>query len=87
MPVDGPRSVGDASPMPGPPPSALDVLHGASAAGALLAGDREAALDALARASTRYVAGFVCRLALIAPGVSLRLALGVVRRRVVRDRR
>ena len=44
--------------MSGPPLSALNVLHGARAAGALLAGDREAALDALARASTRYVAGF-----------------------------
>ena len=87
MPVDGPWSVGDASPMSGLPPSALDFVHGARAAGALLAGDREAALDTLARASTRYVAGFVCRLALITPGISLRLALGVARRRVLRSRR
>ena len=68
--------------MMGPPCSVLDELYGAQAMRALLAGDLESALDALGRASTRYVAGFLCRLGLLMPSISARLACGLARRRL-----
>ena len=66
--------------------SVLDETCGAQALGALLAGDLESALDALGRASTRYIAGFLCRLGLLMPSISVRLACGLVRRRLSRLR-
>ena len=72
--------------MTGPPPSVLDEIYGAQALGALLAGDLESALDALGPASTRYVAGFLCRLALLMPSISAHLACGLARRRLSRLR-
>ena len=54
--------------------------------GALLAGDLESALDALGSASTRYVAGFLCRLGLLMPSISARLACGLARHRLSRLR-
>ena len=64
------------------PRSALpDEVHGARAAGALLVGDLASAEADLACARTRYLAGFLCRLAVIAPSVSLRLAWRVGARR------
>ena len=65
--------------------SALDPILGARAAGALLllAGDLDEAQDALSAASSRYLEGlFFLRLALVTPGVSLRLAWRVARRRL-----
>ena len=61
-------------------PSVLDEIHGARAVGALLAGDRDGAAHALEPASNRYLVGFFCRLALLAPSVAMRLAYRVVRR-------
>ena len=62
-------------------PSVLDEIDGARALGALLAGDLPGAVDALERASVRYLVGFFCRVALLTPSVSLRLAWRVARRR------
>ena len=57
------------------PRSALpDEVHGARAAGALLVGDLASAAADLACVRTRYLVGFLCRLAVVAPSVSLRLA-------------
>ena len=67
-------------------PSVLDETYGAQALGALLAGDCESALDALGRTSTRYLAGFLCRLGLLMPSISVRLACGLLRRRLARLR-
>ena len=60
----------------------LDEFDGARAAGALLVGEREAAVDALERVSTRYLAGFLWRLGLVMPSVSVRLAWRLARRRL-----
>ena len=49
-------------------------VHGARAAGSLLAGDLAEAEAELAQVRTRYLAGFLVRLAVGAPSVSLRLA-------------
>ena len=62
-------------------PSVLDELYGASALGALLAGDLEGAAKALDPASGRYLLAFLSRLALLMPGVALRLAVRTARRR------
>ena len=62
--------------------SVLDEIHGARALGALLAGELEEAVDALERASVRYLVGFFCRLVLLSLGVSLRLSCRVVSRRL-----
>ena len=59
-----------------------DEVHGARAAGSLLAGDLEAAEAELAAVRTRYLIGFLCRLAVVTPSVSLRLAWRLGRRRV-----
>ena len=72
--------------MTGPQPSVPDEIYGAQALGSLLAGDLESALDALGPASTRYVAGFLCRLGLLMPSISARLAYGLARRRLSRLR-
>ena len=65
------------------PRSALpDEVHGAQAAGALLAGDFDGATDALERVSWRYLAGFLLRLGLLRPSVSARLAFRLATRRL-----
>ena len=87
LPVDIPPPGRHCGAMIGSSPSVLDEIYGAQALGALLAGDLESALDALGRASTRYVAGFLCRLGLLMPSVSARLACGLARRRLSRLRR
>ena len=51
-----------------------DEVHGARAAGSLLAGDLAEAEAELACVRTGYLVGFLMRLALVVPGVSLRLA-------------
>ena len=58
-----------------------DEVHGARAAGSLVVGDLEAVDAELALTGAHYLAGFLCRLAVIAPSVALRLAwrLGVRR--------
>ena len=58
-----------------------DEVHGARAVGSLIVGDLEAAEAELALTGARYLAGFLCRLAVIMPSVALRLAwhLGVRR--------
>ena len=58
-----------------------DEVHGARAAGSLLFGDLGEAEAELVRVRTRYLAGFLARLALLVPGVSLRLAWRVGLRR------
>ena len=63
-------------------PSALDEIDGASALGALLAGDLDEAAEALDSASARYLVGFFCRLALLMPSVAMRLAYRTLRRRL-----
>ena len=59
-----------------------DEVHGARAAGALLAGDLDDAVDALAPASNGYLVRFHMRLAMVAPTMSIRLALRIVRTRM-----
>lgn len=51
-----------------------DEVHGARAAGSLLAGDLAGAEAELACVRTGYLAGFLMRLALVVPSISLRLA-------------
>ena len=64
------------------PRSALpDEVHGARATGALLLGDLASAEADLACVRTRYLVGFLCRLAVIVPSVSLLLAWRVGARR------
>ena len=75
-----------AHPMNGPRPPGLDQVHGARAAGALLVGELDEAEEHLGAASSRYLVGFFLRLAFITPGVSLRLAWRIARRRLVRSR-
>ena len=55
----------------GPRPSILDQVRGARAAGALLAGELDEAHEHLSAASSRYLAGFLLRRALVTPGVSI----------------
>ena len=62
--------------------SPLDEADGASAAGALLVGDLEGAVDALEKVSGRYLVGFLWRLGLLMPSVSFRLAWRLTRRRL-----
>ena len=59
-----------------------DEVHGTRAAGALLAGELDEAVDALEPVSYRYLFGFCLRLAVVTPSVSLRIAWRVSRRRV-----
>lgn len=60
-----------------------DEVHGARAAGSILVGDLAEAEAELACVRTRYLVGFLLRLALLVPSVSLRLAWRVgVRRRL-----
>ena len=63
-------------------PSLLDEVDGASAAGTLLVGDLDVAVDALERVSVRYLAGFLWRLGLLTPSVSFRLVWRLARRRL-----
>ena len=68
--------------MASPPPSVLDEIYGAQALGEIFAADLEGAVKALDRASTRYLPGFFCRLALLSPGIALHLAGKVARLRI-----
>ena len=45
------------------PPSVLDEIHGARAAGALLVGDLDGPADVPMLFSIRYLTGFCCRFA------------------------
>ena len=58
-----------------------DEVHGARAAGSLLAGDLELAEAELARVRPRYLVRFLCRLAVVMPGISLCLGWRVAARR------
>jgi len=51
-------------------------------AGALLVGDLDGAVGALESVSPRYLVGFLWRLGLLIPSVSLRLAWRLSRRRL-----
>lgn len=51
-----------------------DEVHGARAAGSLLVGELAEAEAELACVRTRYLVGFLLRLALVVPSISLRLA-------------
>ena len=70
----------ESGPMHARPP--LDEVYGARALGALLIGDLAGAVDAPGLVSTEYLVGFFCRLALVAPSVSVRLAYRVWHRRL-----
>jgi len=63
-----------------------DEVHGARAAGSLLVGDLAEAEAELVHVRTRYLVGFLVRLAVVVPSVSLRLAwrVGVRRGRLGR---
>ena len=80
--MDALRARCDPVPMSARKPSPLDEADGASAAGALLVGDLEGAVDALERVSARYLGGFLWRLGLLMPSVSLRLAWRLAGRRL-----
>ena len=84
FPIDRAPLCCDTVPMDLRNPSVFDEIDGARALGALLAGDLPGAVDALERASVRYLVGFFCRVALLTPGVSFRLAWRVARRRCAR---
>ena len=58
-----------------------DEVHGARAGGCLLAGDLDCAEAELARVQPAYLLRFLCRLAVVTPGVSLRLGWRVAARR------
>ena len=61
--------------------SVSDEIHGLRATGSLVVGEFEEALAELEKTSTRYLVGFVLRLALVAPSVAARLAFRLARRR------
>ena len=83
LPMDGPVWLCERLRMDGRDSTLPDVVQGARAAGSLLAGDLTEAEAELAHVRTRYLAGFLVRLAVVAPSVSLRLAWRVgVRRRL-----
>ena len=58
-----------------------DEVHGARAAGLLVVGDLESAAAELGSVRTRYLVGFLCRLAILVPTISVRLAWRVGTRR------
>ena len=68
-------------PMDHPRFSLPGEVHGARVAGSLVVGDLEAVEAESALTGAHYLAGFLCRLAVITPSVALRLAwrLGVRR--------
>ena len=80
-PMDARRPGFDSGSVSARKPSPLDEIDGARAAGSLLVGDLEAAVDVLERVSTRYLAGFLWRLGILIPSVALRLAWRLARRR------
>ena len=55
-------------------PTLPDEVHGARAVGSLVVGDLEAAAAELGSVRTRYLVGFLVRLAMLMPTVSMRLA-------------
>ena len=60
----------------------LDEVHGARTVAELLVGNLEAAVTELEAVSTRYLVGFLGRLAFLVPSMSLRLAWSLGRRRL-----
>ena len=82
--MDGPVASCELFPMDGRHSRLPDEVHGARAAGSLLAGDLSEAEAELAHVRTHYLAGFVARLAVVAPSVALRLVwrVGVRRTRL-----
>ena len=72
--------------MSDPSTSVFDQIYGAQAPKALLAGNRESALNVLARASTRYVAEFLFRFGLLVPSILARLICELAHRRLSRLR-
>ena len=67
--------------MEDPRPTLPDEVHGARAMGSLVVGDLESAAAELGSVQTRYLFGFLCRLAILMPTISLRLAWRVGARR------
>ena len=59
-----------------------DEVHGARAAGALLAGELDEVVEALLPVSNRYLVGFFLRFSVVSPGLALRLAWRVSRQRM-----
>ena len=72
--MDGAVAPCELVPMDGRRSRLPDEVHGACAAGSLLAGDLELAEAELARVRAGYLVRFLCRLAVVSPGISLRLA-------------
>ena len=60
----------------------LDEVHGARAVAELVVGDLGSAVAELEAVSTRYLVGFLGRLAIIVPSVSARLAWSLGSRRL-----
>ena len=81
-PMDVLRPGCEPAPVSARKPSPLDEADGASAAGALLVGDLDGAVDALERVSPRYLVALLWRLGLLMPSVSCRLAWRLARRRL-----
>ena len=81
MPMDEASPGCDFGRMEDPRPTVPDEVHGARAVGSLIAGDLESAVAELGSVWTRYLVGFLCRLAILMPTVSLRLAWRVGARR------
>ena len=82
LPMDRPFAPCDGDVMDNARSRLPDEVHGARAAGSLLVGDIGAVEAELAHVRTRYLLGFVCRLAVVTPSVALRLALRVGVRRL-----
>ncbi len=62
-----------------------DEVWGVFALGALRAGDATGAVAALGRARLRYAGGFLARLAMVAPGASIRLMWLLAVKRLARS--
>ena len=67
--------------MEDPRPTVPDEVHGARAVGSLVVGGVESAAAELGSVRTRYLVGFLCRLAIVMPTISLCLAWRVGARR------
>ena len=81
--MDCASSLRQASSMADRKRTVLDELHGARAVAELVVGDLGSVVTELEPVSTRYLVGFLGRLAIIAPSVSVRLgwSLGIRRLR------
>ena len=60
--------------MEDPRPTLPDEVHGARAVGSLVVGELESAAAKLGLVRTRYLIGFLVRLAMLMPTISMRLA-------------